>query len=46
MEHYKAEHQTLLKEDRTNRTALWTAKLDEKEDNNSNLKVPAKKSQD
>jgi hypothetical protein len=44
MEHYKAEHNTLLKEDMTQlELAVWKAKLDEKEEDDSNEKVPAKK---
>jgi hypothetical protein len=46
MEHYKAEHNTLLKEDMTQLAlAVWKAKIDEKEqeDSNSNMKVQAKK---
>jgi len=44
MEHYKAEHYRLLKEDMTLlELAVWKAKLDEKEDDNSNQKVQAKK---
>jgi hypothetical protein len=44
MEHYKAEHNTLLKEDMTQlELALWKVKLDENDDDNSNLKVQAKK---
>jgi len=43
MEHYKAEHKRLLKEDMTQlELALWKAKLDEKgEEDNSELKVQA-----
>jgi len=42
--HYKAEHYRLLKEDMTLlELAIWKAKLDEKEDDNSNQKVQAKK---
>jgi len=45
MEHYKAEHYRLLKEDMTLlELAVWKAKLDEKEDGYSNQKVQAKKS--
>jgi len=44
MEHCKVEHQTLLKEDMTQlELALWKAKLDEKEEDYSNLKMQAKK---
>jgi len=44
MEHYKAEHYRLLKEDMTLlELAVWKAKIDEKEDDNSNKKVQAKK---
>jgi len=44
MEHYKAEHYRLLNEDMTQlELAIWKAKLDEKEDDNSNQKVQAKK---
>eukprot|EP00984_Skeletonema_dohrnii_P006836 scaffold2434_cov151-Skeletonema_dohrnii-CCMP3373.AAC.3 len=44
MEHYKAEHNILLKEDMTQlELAIWKAKLDEKEDDDSNQKVQAKK---
>eukprot|EP00985_Skeletonema_marinoi_P012803 scaffold6264_cov73-Skeletonema_marinoi.AAC.9 len=44
MEHYKAEHYKLLKEDMTQlELAIWKAKLDEKEDDDSNQKVQAKK---
>eukprot|EP00985_Skeletonema_marinoi_P003271 scaffold1368_cov72-Skeletonema_marinoi.AAC.3 len=44
MEHYKAEHYRLLKEDMTLlELAIWKAKLDEKDDDNSNQKVQAKK---
>eukprot|EP00577_Skeletonema_sp_RCC1716_P019326 CAMPEP_0113394276 /NCGR_PEP_ID=MMETSP0013_2-20120614/12403_1 /TAXON_ID=2843 ORGANISM="Skeletonema costatum, Strain 1716" /NCGR_SAMPLE_ID=MMETSP0013_2 /ASSEMBLY_ACC=CAM_ASM_000158 /LENGTH=325 /DNA_ID=CAMNT_0000278067 /DNA_START=73 /DNA_END=1050 /DNA_ORIENTATION=+ /assembly_acc=CAM_ASM_000158 len=44
MEHYKAEHYRLLKEDMTLlELAIWKAKIDEKEDDNSNKKVQAKK---
>jgi hypothetical protein len=46
MEHYKAEHNRLLKEDMTQlELVLWKAKLDveEEEDSNSNVKVQAKK---
>jgi hypothetical protein len=44
MEHYKAEHYRLLKEDMTLlELALWKAKLDEKEGDNSNQKVQAKR---
>ena len=36
MEHYKAEHNTLLKEDMTQlELAVWKAKLDEKEEDES-----------
>jgi len=44
MEHHKAEHHALLKEDMTQlELALWKAKLDDNEDDNSNLKVQTKK---
>jgi hypothetical protein len=44
MEHYKAEHLVLLKEDMTQlEVALWKAKLDDKDDDHSNLRVQAKK---
>ena len=44
MEHYKAEHYRLLKEDMTQlELAIWKAKLDEKEDDNCNQKVQAKR---
>jgi hypothetical protein len=46
MEYYKYEHKTLLKEDMTQlELAIWKAKLDEKEeeDSNSNLIVQAKR---
>eukprot|EP00984_Skeletonema_dohrnii_P009381 scaffold3598_cov148-Skeletonema_dohrnii-CCMP3373.AAC.5 len=44
MEHYKAEHYRLLKEDMTQlELAVWKAKLDEKDDDNSNQKVQAKR---
>jgi len=44
MEHYKAEHYRLLKEDMTLlELAIWKAKIDEKEDDDSNKKVQAKK---
>eukprot|EP00984_Skeletonema_dohrnii_P009378 scaffold3598_cov148-Skeletonema_dohrnii-CCMP3373.AAC.2 len=44
MEHFKAEHYRLLKEDMTQlELAVWKAKLDEKDDDNSNQKVQAKK---
>ena len=44
MEHYKTEHKTLLKEDMTQlELAVWKAKLDKREEDNSNLKMPAKK---
>ena len=42
MEHYKAEHNVLLKEHMTQlELALWKAKLDEKEEENSIQKVQA-----
>ena len=44
MKRYKTEHKTLLKEDMTQlELAVWKAKLDEREEDNSNLKMPAKK---
>ena len=45
MEHYKAENHSLLKaEDMTQlELAIWKAKLDEIEEDNSNLKAQAKK---
>jgi hypothetical protein len=44
MDHYKAEHNRLLKEHMTLlELAVWKAKLDEKEDNNSIMKVEAKR---
>jgi hypothetical protein len=44
MEHYKAEHRVLLKEDMTQlELALWKAKLDEKGEDRSNPMVQAKK---
>jgi hypothetical protein len=44
MEHYKAEHYELLKEDMTQlELAVWKAKLEEDEEDDSNLKVQAKK---
>ena len=44
MEHYKTEHNQLLKEDMTQlELAVWKANLDEKDEDNSNLKMPAKK---
>jgi hypothetical protein len=44
IEHYKAEHNTLLKEDMTQlELTLWKAKLDEKEEDYSNLKMQGKK---
>ena len=44
MKRYKTEHKTLLKEDMTQlEFAVWKAKLDEREEDNSNLKMPAKK---
>jgi hypothetical protein len=44
IKHYKAEHNRLLKEDMAQlELALWKAKLDEKEQDKSILKVPAKK---
>ena len=44
MEHYKNEHNQLLKEDMTLlELALWKAKLDKKDEDNFNLKMPAKK---
>jgi hypothetical protein len=43
LEHYKAEHCALLKEDMTQlELALWKAKLDDKDDDHSNLTVQAK----
>jgi hypothetical protein len=45
MEHYKAEHNTLLKENMTQlELAIWTAKLDEKEEEEEDSNVIAKKS--
>jgi hypothetical protein len=44
MEHFKAEHYVLLKEDMTQlELALWKAKLDESEEDHSNLKLQANK---
>ena len=44
IEHYKAEHNRLLKEDMTQlELAVWKAKLGEKEEDNSNPKIQAKK---
>ena len=44
MEHYKAEHYALLKEDMTQlELALWKAKLDDKDDDHADLEVQAKK---
>jgi hypothetical protein len=44
MEHYKAEHYRVLKEDMTQlELAIWKAKLDEKDDDNSNQQVQTKK---
>ena len=44
MEHYKTEHNRLLKEDMTLlELAVWMTKLDEKEEDNSNPKIQAKK---
>eukprot|EP00984_Skeletonema_dohrnii_P009143 scaffold3460_cov93-Skeletonema_dohrnii-CCMP3373.AAC.3 len=44
VEHYKAEHYRLLKEDMTLlELAVWKAKIDEKEDDYFNKKVQAKK---
>jgi hypothetical protein len=44
MAHYKAEHQTLLKEDMTQlELAVWKVKLDEKKRGDSNVEVRAKK---
>ena len=46
MEHYKAEHYRLLKEDMTLlELAVWKAKLDEKDEDNCQVKVQAKKAQ-
>jgi len=47
MQHYKAEHHALLKEDMTQlELALWKAKLDDNEDDNSNLKVKVQTKKD
>ena len=44
MEHYKSQHNQLLKENMTQvELAVWKAKLDEKEEDNSNVMVQAKK---
>ena len=44
MEHYKTEHNRLLKEEMTLlELAVWMTKLDEKEEDNSNPKIQAKK---
>ena len=44
MEHYKAEHNKILKEDMTQlELAIWKAKLDEKEDDDSTQKVQTKR---
>jgi hypothetical protein len=44
MEHYKAEHYALLKEDMTQlELALWKAKLDDKDEDHADLEVQAKK---
>jgi len=44
MEHFKAEHYRLLKEDMTQlELAVWKAKLDEKEDDDCSQKVQAKR---
>ena len=44
MEHYKAEHNKLLKEDMILlELAIWKAKLDEKEDENATVKLQVKR---
>jgi len=44
MEHYKAEHRALLKEDMTQlELALWKAKLDDKDEDHADLEVQGKK---
>ena len=44
MDHYKSQHNQLLKENMTQvELAVWKAKLDEKEEDNSNVMVQAKK---